>query len=200
MSTLDICDRVMVIIDGRLVAFDTIDLLQSEQRLLPLRLGARHRGGVADCCERRGMRRRRAGMSEVDGRLQTARASRAARGGSPTSSSSGTPRAARPRSTRCCAGHPQIYMPDIKEPWFFATELRERTPPRPEGIAARRSRSTCALFAGARPGQRDRRGVGPLPVVARPRPQRSPRCSPTRGSSRSCASPRASCARCTCSS
>jgi ABC-type multidrug transport system fused ATPase/permease subunit len=30
MSTLDICDRVMVIIDGRLVAFDTIDLLKSE--------------------------------------------------------------------------------------------------------------------------------------------------------------------------
>jgi ATP-binding cassette subfamily B protein len=30
MSTLDICNRVMVIIDGRLVAFDTIDLLKSE--------------------------------------------------------------------------------------------------------------------------------------------------------------------------
>jgi ATP-binding cassette subfamily B protein len=30
MSTLDICDRVMVIIDGRLVAFDTTDLLKSE--------------------------------------------------------------------------------------------------------------------------------------------------------------------------
>jgi ATP-binding cassette subfamily B protein len=29
MSTLDICDRVMVIVDGRLVAFDTTDLLQS---------------------------------------------------------------------------------------------------------------------------------------------------------------------------
>jgi ABC-type multidrug transport system fused ATPase/permease subunit len=28
MSTLDICDRVMVIIDGRLAAFDTVDLLQ----------------------------------------------------------------------------------------------------------------------------------------------------------------------------
>jgi ABC-type multidrug transport system fused ATPase/permease subunit len=29
MSTLDICDRVMVIMDGRLVAFDTIDLLRA---------------------------------------------------------------------------------------------------------------------------------------------------------------------------
>jgi hypothetical protein len=30
MSTLDICGRVMVIIEGRLVAFDTIDLLKTE--------------------------------------------------------------------------------------------------------------------------------------------------------------------------
>ena len=29
--------------------------------------------------------------------------------------------------------HPQIYMPDGKEPWFFAPELHVRTPPRPEG-------------------------------------------------------------------
>jgi ABC-type multidrug transport system fused ATPase/permease subunit len=28
MSTLDICDRVMIIIDGKLTAFDTIELLQ----------------------------------------------------------------------------------------------------------------------------------------------------------------------------
>jgi ABC-type multidrug transport system ATPase subunit len=28
MSTLDICDRVMIIIDGKLAAFDTIALLQ----------------------------------------------------------------------------------------------------------------------------------------------------------------------------
>jgi len=29
--------------------------------------------------------------------------------------------------------HPQIFMPDCKEPWFFADELHDRTPPRPEG-------------------------------------------------------------------
>jgi hypothetical protein len=29
--------------------------------------------------------------------------------------------------------HPAIYMPASKEPWFFATELLERTPPRPGG-------------------------------------------------------------------
>jgi Sulfotransferase domain len=30
--------------------------------------------------------------------------------------------------------HPQIFMPAAKEPWFFAEELHERTPPRPQGI------------------------------------------------------------------
>ncbi|MCW2971470.1 MAG: sulfotransferase [Solirubrobacterales bacterium] len=29
--------------------------------------------------------------------------------------------------------HPQIYMPENKEPWFLATELHERPPPRPGG-------------------------------------------------------------------
>jgi hypothetical protein len=28
---------------------------------------------------------------------------------------------------------PDVFMPDCKEPWFFATELHDRTPPRPEG-------------------------------------------------------------------
>jgi Sulfotransferase domain len=32
--------------------------------------------------------------------------------------------------------HPQIYMPDGKEPWYFATELQLRPPPRPDGIPA----------------------------------------------------------------
>src|SRR5437660_5616201 len=29
--------------------------------------------------------------------------------------------------------HPQIFMPENKEPWFFASELQDRTPPRPGG-------------------------------------------------------------------
>jgi Sulfotransferase family len=49
--------------------------------------------------------------------------------------------------------HPQIFMPDSKEPWFFAQELQERTPPRPEGTP-----QTLAeyrqWFASAQPGQR----------------------------------------------
>jgi hypothetical protein len=49
--------------------------------------------------------------------------------------------------------HPQIHMPAGKEPWFFARELHERTPPRPEGTPATLD-AYLALFAAARPGQR----------------------------------------------
>ena len=49
--------------------------------------------------------------------------------------------------------HPQIFMPENKEPWFFAAELHERTPPRPAGTP--RSLSEYgALFASAAPEQR----------------------------------------------
>jgi Sulfotransferase family len=49
--------------------------------------------------------------------------------------------------------HPQVFMPDSKEPWFFAEELHERTPPRPGGTP-RTLAEYSALFAAARPGQR----------------------------------------------
>jgi Sulfotransferase domain len=49
--------------------------------------------------------------------------------------------------------HPQIYMPAGKEPWFFASELHERTPPRPEGTP-RTLEEYLALFAGATEDQR----------------------------------------------
>ncbi|HWG09805.1 MAG TPA: sulfotransferase [Solirubrobacteraceae bacterium] len=48
--------------------------------------------------------------------------------------------------------HPQIFLPESKEPWFFADELHERTPPRPEGTA-RTLEQYRALFAAAQPGQ-----------------------------------------------
>ena len=44
--------------------------------------------------------------------------------------------------------HPQIFMPDCKEPWFFADELHERTPPRPEGTPETLS-EYLSLFAPA---------------------------------------------------
>lgn len=49
--------------------------------------------------------------------------------------------------------HPQIFMPAGKEPWFFAEELHDRPPPRPEGIA-QTLEQYAALFAQAAPEQR----------------------------------------------
>ncbi len=49
--------------------------------------------------------------------------------------------------------HPQIFLPESKEPWFFAEELHERTPPRPEGTPQTLEQYR-ALFAAAQPGQR----------------------------------------------
>ena len=48
------------------------------------------------------------------------------RGGCQTSSSSGTPSAARRRCIEMLRSHPQIYMPDVKEPWFFAQRAASR--------------------------------------------------------------------------
>ena len=44
-------------------------------------------------------------------------------------------------------------MPEGKEPWFFAPELHERTPPRPEGTP-RTLEEYMGLFEGAKPEQR----------------------------------------------
>ncbi|MHB8242971.1 MAG: sulfotransferase family protein [Solirubrobacteraceae bacterium] len=49
--------------------------------------------------------------------------------------------------------HPQIFMPPGKEPWYFATELHERTPPRPEGTPTT-IEQYGKLFGGAAPEQR----------------------------------------------
>jgi Sulfotransferase domain len=49
--------------------------------------------------------------------------------------------------------HPQIHLPQSKEPWFFATELLTRTPPRPTGTP-RTLDEYRDWFDGARPGQR----------------------------------------------
>jgi len=48
--------------------------------------------------------------------------------------------------------HPQIFMSASKEPWFFAEELLERTPPRPGGTP-RTLEEYGALFSDALPGQ-----------------------------------------------
>ena len=66
--------------------------------------------------------------------------------------------------------HPQIFMPELKEPRFFARELHRARP----APAATPRRSTLeeylALFARRRAGPARRRGLALLPVLAaRPR-------------------------------
>jgi hypothetical protein len=48
--------------------------------------------------------------------------------------------------------HPQIYMPERKEPRFFVEEMRYRDPPRPGGTP-KTMEEYLSWFAGAAPGQ-----------------------------------------------
>ncbi len=50
--------------------------------------------------------------------------------------------------------HPQIYMPVLKEPWFFASDMRPRFYPRRSGIPPQTLAEYLALFADAEPDQR----------------------------------------------
>jgi len=52
--------------------------------------------------------------------------------------------------------HPQIYMPTNKEPWFFASELELRDPPRPSGTGwtPQTLEEYLSLFDAAAPQQR----------------------------------------------
>ena len=49
--------------------------------------------------------------------------------------------------------HPQIHMPDAKEPWYFSTDMRSRFQPRRAGAAPETLEEYLALFADARPDQ-----------------------------------------------
>src|ERR1035438_1385487 len=49
--------------------------------------------------------------------------------------------------------HPEIYLPDSKEPWLFAEELHDRPPPRPEGTPKTLA-DYLSWFDAARPEQR----------------------------------------------
>lgn len=50
-------------------------------------------------------------------------------------------------------GHPQIYMPDNKEPWFFAGDMYPRFKPRMGDLPPASLDEYRRLFAGAGPGQ-----------------------------------------------
>src|SRR4051794_38742786 len=51
-------------------------------------------------------------------------------------------------------GHPQIYMPDLKEPWFFASDMRPRFQPPRAGVPPQTLDEYRELFAAAQSGQR----------------------------------------------
>jgi hypothetical protein len=50
--------------------------------------------------------------------------------------------------------HPQIYLPDSKEPWFFASDMRPRFEPHLAGMPPETLEEYLSLFAEAEPGQR----------------------------------------------
>jgi Sulfotransferase domain len=50
-------------------------------------------------------------------------------------------------------GHPDVFLPETKEPWFFCEELHENLPPRPSGTP-RTLAEYAAWFDGARDGQK----------------------------------------------
>jgi hypothetical protein len=50
--------------------------------------------------------------------------------------------------------HPQIYMPDFKEPWFFSTDMRPRFQPPRAGTLPQTLEEYMSLFAGAREEQK----------------------------------------------
>src|SRR2546430_16495977 len=51
-------------------------------------------------------------------------------------------------------GHPQIFMPELKEPWFFASDMRPRFQPPRAGVLPQTLDEYRELFAAAQPGQR----------------------------------------------
>jgi hypothetical protein len=50
--------------------------------------------------------------------------------------------------------HPRIFMPELKEPWFFATDMRARFQPPMAGPPPETLEEYLALFSPALPGQR----------------------------------------------
>jgi hypothetical protein len=50
-------------------------------------------------------------------------------------------------------GHPQIHMPEAKEPWYFATDMRPRFKHPMAGAEPETLEEYIELFAGAEPGQ-----------------------------------------------
>jgi ABC-type multidrug transport system ATPase subunit len=167
MSTLDICDRVMIIIDGKLTAFDTIELLQRNNTYYrsasKLTTAAPEENGaaMADSPEPP------VSAQDIADSTQAVAGSTQVVADAPTRPTGavatdtrvpdffivGHPKCGTTALYETLRRHPQIYMPDGKEPWFFAPELHVRTPPRPEGTPTTLEQY-LSLFAAARLDQR----------------------------------------------
>ncbi len=125
MSTLDICDRVMVILDGRLVAFDTREALHEHNSYY------RHASMIAT-----GVPRARAALRLPDFFIV------------------GHAKSGTSALYEMLKRHPQIYMPYGKEPWFFASDMRPRFQSPKAGPPVETLEDYLSLFAPARPEQR----------------------------------------------
>ena len=153
MSTLDICDRVMVIVDGRLVAFDTKALLQRDnpyyRSASMLAAGAPEGARLMQGTARRRPERERRVATGRGG----SRAPSCAQSGSRTSSSSATPKS----GTTALYEMLQAPPADLHARLQGAVVLRRRAarshPPRPEGTP-QTLEEYLSLFDGGRPEQR----------------------------------------------
>ncbi|HWY17523.1 MAG TPA: ATP-binding cassette domain-containing protein [Solirubrobacteraceae bacterium] len=157
MSTLDVCDRVMVIVDGKLVAFDTTALLKQSNSYYrsastPAAPGVEGPTALPQDDGRRPRQARPLEVSEAAGATRPA-AARVQRGRVPDFFIVGHAKSGTTALYEMLRRHPQIYMPDAKEPWFLASELRVRTPPRPGGTPETLE-EYVSLFEQARPEQR----------------------------------------------
>lgn len=185
MSTLDICDRVMVVVDGCLQEFDTLQrlretsdyyrsasslaaggassaaedqtILAAGRRPLSVPPTSPVNDGFAPALKTPPVSSVNGGFSaqpqESAGTVVLPANAHAARAGMPDFFIVGHPKCGTTALYEMLRGHPQVYMPAGKEPWFFASELHERTPPRPGGTPQNLD-EYLALFAEARAEQR----------------------------------------------
>jgi hypothetical protein len=67
--------------------------------------------------------------------------------------------------------HPQIFMPDGKEPWFFGSDMRPRFQPRRAGALPQTLEEYLALFGSADRSSVSARRRPPTCGPVRPRPK-----------------------------
>jgi ABC-type multidrug transport system fused ATPase/permease subunit len=153
MSTLDICDRVMVVVGGRLQEFDTLAELRRTSAYYRSATALATGGSTSEPedNERPAIEEQECELPVQAGLSQPQAPT--ARSGMPDFFIVGHPKCGTTALYEMLRAHPQVFMPAGKEPWFFASELHERTPPRPGGTP-QTLEEYLALFSEASPHQR----------------------------------------------